>query len=140
MTFLNSGQIYIRKNTSITDLHINEKFIFSDSNITASIDKPYSLSFRLDSLFAYTKNKLNISWKNDHIEINKSIRLVEAPIVDFQEFDKTKNYFLTWHQENSPDLYLVKIQIRDTTYSNVLIEFVASTWNREKFYNSENLL
>ena len=93
----------------------------------------------MDSLFAYTKNKLNISWKNDHIEINKSIRLVEAPIVDFQEFDKTKNYFLKWHQDNSPDLYLVKIQIRDTTYSNILIESWKYMEQREVF-NTENLL
>ncbi len=120
--YSNRGSVFIKKPTSNTHLFINDANVFSDSNITADKDVPYVNFFKLDTLPININELLEFSWINDSKEYKNTIKMVDEISINFPEFSTNEDYLLNWTIANSPDNFLIKLQIQDTTYTNILLK------------------
>ncbi len=75
--YSNHGTVLIKKSISNTSLFINDVNVFTDSNITANKDVPYSYLFNIDTLPININELLEFSWTNDNKEYNNIIKMVD---------------------------------------------------------------
>ncbi len=120
--YSNHGTVLIKKSISNTSLFINDVNVFTDSNITANKDVPYSYLFNIDTLPININELLEFSWTNDNKEYNNIIKMVDEILIDFPVFNTNEDYILNWHIANNPNNFLIKLQIQDSTDTNILLK------------------